>query len=306
MSIVKRQHYVWRKYLQAWSYKGQIFTLLKEKNEVKNIGLMGVAQERYFYRLYELSNIEFDLLDGLVSKSHPSVQAFLTDLILPYRVFTDIKRKTKGRKPNEDFETELKKIEINTLEKIHGKFETNGAKLISCRSKEDLKQIISNPDDKNSALIYLSVQYFRTQKIKTDLINTFKVNERVDISKFWNIVTLILSFNTARSMAVDERIKFRFYENQTAIPFMTGDQPVLNIKQSERDEYGNVKFLEFFYPLSPNNAISVHFEESQTLEIEQILINEPLVEYFNDFVIENSLKFSFCNNEEYLSKKKRT
>jgi len=306
MSIVKRQHYVWRQYLRSWSSKDRICTLLKEKNEVRTTGLMGVAQERYFYRLQELSISEFELLEGLISKSHHSVQGLLNDFLIPYRAFTDISKKIKGSKPNEKIESELREIEINTLEKIHEKFETDGAKLISCRSQEDLKQILSNPDDRNSALIFLCVQYYRTNKVKNDVINSFKDDGKMDISKIWNIVTLIMSFNTARNIAIDEKLRFRYFENQTNIPFVTGDQPVLNIKQNEKDEYGNVKDLEFFYPLSPLNAISVHFENSQTEQIEKILISQPMVEYFNDFVIENSLKFSFCNNEEYLNKKKRT
>jgi hypothetical protein len=69
------------------------------------------------------------------------------------------------------------------------------------------------------------------------------------------------------------------------------------------DEEGIVKELEFFYPLSPQCAISVHLDNSQIEQIEEILINPPMVEYFNDFLIKNSLKFSFSNGQEYLVEK---
>jgi hypothetical protein len=304
MSIVKRQHYVWRQYLRAWSSKEQICALLKDKKEVMTISLMGVAQERYFYRLQELSISEFEFLEELISKkSHPSVQGLLNDFLMPYRAFTDISQKIKIQ-PNEKFESELREIEINTLEKIHEKFEKNGTKLISCNSIEGLKKLLSNPDDRNSALIFLCIQYYRTQKIKIDVINSFNEDGRIDVSKIWNIISLIMSFNTARNIAVNEKLKFRWFKNQSSIPFVTGDQPVLNIKQNDKDEFGNVKGLEFFYPLSPNNAISVHFENAQIEQVEEILISQSMVEYFNDFIIDNSSKFSFGNNEEYLNKKK--
>lgn len=305
MSIVKKQHYVWRQYLRAWSTKEQICTLLKEKREVRTISLMGVAQKRYFYRLQELSISDFKIVEELISKkSHPSVQGLLNDFLIPYKFFTDISKKIKD-KPNVELTSKLREIEINTLEKIHGIFELNGSKLISCRSHEDLKEILSNSDDKNSALIFLCVQYYRTQAVKNNVIKAFKA-EGKDISKIWNIVSLIMSLNTAQNIAVNEKLRFRYFQNQTSIPFVAGDQPVLNIKQNEKDEKGNVVNLEFFYPLSPLNAISVHFENSQTEQVEKILINQPMVEYFNDFIIENSLKFSFSNDEEYLKKKNIT
>ncbi len=48
----KKQHFVWRKYLKGWSENDSIYCLMDGR--IFKPGLMGVGQERYFYKLKEL------------------------------------------------------------------------------------------------------------------------------------------------------------------------------------------------------------------------------------------------------------
>ena len=57
----KKQHYVWRKYLNPWKQSPEerkVWTYIIKANKVEYISLMDVAQESYFYKMYELSPVE--------------------------------------------------------------------------------------------------------------------------------------------------------------------------------------------------------------------------------------------------------
>ena len=57
----KKQHYVWRKYLNPWKLRPEekkVWTYIIKTNKVEYISLMDVAQESYFYKMYELSRVE--------------------------------------------------------------------------------------------------------------------------------------------------------------------------------------------------------------------------------------------------------
>ena len=65
--LIKRQHYVPRHYLKAWSNKNEsIQTLLKLQNKINNIKLTGVCQERYFYKVNTLSNDDINKLNNFI------------------------------------------------------------------------------------------------------------------------------------------------------------------------------------------------------------------------------------------------
>ena len=51
---VKKQHYVWRYYLNPWKKnpkEKKIWTYIFEANKVDNVSLMDVAQESFFYKM---------------------------------------------------------------------------------------------------------------------------------------------------------------------------------------------------------------------------------------------------------------
>lgn len=62
-TIKKRQHYVWRNYLRGWAdKKDHIWALKKDEGKILCPELMGVAQEKYFYRVHELTKPEIDFM----------------------------------------------------------------------------------------------------------------------------------------------------------------------------------------------------------------------------------------------------
>lgn len=71
--LKKRQHYVWRHYLRSWSENETIWTYFKESNKIVRPGLMGIAQENYFYRLVDFTNSELAFLKKFIEGTSPEV-----------------------------------------------------------------------------------------------------------------------------------------------------------------------------------------------------------------------------------------
>lgn len=295
MSIVKRQHYVWRAYLRAWASNDSIYTYILDKNKVEKTSLMKVAQEKYFYKLIELSDFEIEQLEKFISKSHESLHGIQGDVLFAFKSYTYIKRQL-NENPIPQIADKLREIEVNSLEKTHGMIEGFGGNLISCRTKEDFDKLFSNSQEKYKAIIYLCVQYLRTRRMKNLIKDAFKGETKKILVNTWSIFSFVLATNIAMNVALNPDLKVRFFNNINRESFLTGDQPVINLLAEDIDKNGHVKKIEFYYPISPEVAITIHFDERQTETVDEIFINESMLEYFNQFLADNSEKFVFSSS----------
>lgn len=304
-TIKKRQHYVWRHYLRSWADKESIWTYFKQFNKVEKTGLMGIAQEKYFYKLIDLDKDEEKFLKKYLDHTcHPSVKGLCLDFLRAFTSHTKLKKhleETNTTEANSDFlKAEIRKLEINLMEDVHGKFESNGAEFIAARSIDDLKSLRTG-DKFYDSMIFLCVQYFRTNSMKQSVKSSFQGEGKFEemAGKFWNIVSFSMALNVARSISLDPKTSFTIYESVGDQKFLTSDQPVFNLKNEALDNEGNVKELEFYYPLSPTHALLIHFQESETKYYQEKLTDER-VTFLNNKVIQNSHFFVFGNEEQQM------
>jgi hypothetical protein len=90
-----------------------------------------------------------------------------------------------------------------------------------------------------------------------------------------NVLTHIMAINVGHSLAADhERHRVMILENVTAIPFVTADQPAINLSASPKNFDPPAKF-ELYYPLSPTRAMmllefdSAHLPAGTSISAEQ-------------------------------------
>lgn len=307
MSVVKRQHYVWRHYLRPWAEKESIWTYFIEQDTIRKTGLMGVAQERYFYKLLDFSNEEEKFLKNFIDKTSPNVVKPLNfDFLNLFTSTSKIKKQlVKTINPiidKEKYTEEIRKLEINLMEIAHGKMENLGQKLIACRSLVDLKAI-EKDDYTFDAVMFLCFQYFRTKGMKKSALKAFEGDKFEELAKkTWNIISYTMATTLARSISLDKNLKFIFIENNTDNYFITGDQPVFNILNDKVNENGEVIDLELYYPLTPQHALTIHFRTNQTAKFVNEIADNDRIEYLNKRVVENSDFFVFANSKEQLER----
>lgn len=295
-NITKRQHYVWRNYLRAWSENDKIFAFLKKANDIKRTDLMNVAQQRYFNRFYSFSELEKKFLVHMCDVKGP-IKPMLDDLVHDINLFNDIKDLQK--KITQTTPKPLDELEKDGFEKFHGIIEGHGHKIIACRTIEDL-QFLNDSMSKFETLMYICFQYFRTKKQRDSQIENFK-DEPLDIEKIYNVLVIISSARLAQNISFDPKIRYSLLEisNKDEIRFITGDQPVLNLLADELDDEGGAKDLIFYYLISPKHAIKIDFTNTGELYQHHYLTNEE-VDELNRKIISEYHEFLFSDSHEQL------
>lgn len=304
-SIVKRQHYVWRHYLKAWASNESIWTFFKELNKIEWVGLMGVAQERYFYKLVDFTTDEETFLKNYIEQCSPDLVKnlnfdFLTLFTSTSKLKKQLDETTNPAVNKEKYEEEIRKLEINLMEYGHGKMEVLGQKLLTYRSLADLKTIEEN-DYIFDAVMFICFQYFRTKSMKKSVLKSFADGPHETLAnKSWNILSYVMSTTLAKNISLDPNLKMVLIENHSTKNFITGDQPVFNILNDIVDENGKVTHLEFYYPITPKYALTIHFLEDQTDKFSSKIADEEMVKYFNKKVFDNSDFCVFADTKEQL------
>jgi hypothetical protein len=302
-NITKRQHYVWRHYLQSWSSKDQIFTLFKDDSRIERINLMGVAQERYFYELPDLSDKEEAFLRWFVEKvgaaDFREIQYDFLSKIIRIKM---IKSQLKSSDLTEEMRDTLEAIriaELNALESFHTEIEKKGLKLLSCKSYEDFK-FLENKSDLFDSMIFLMFQYTRTNAMKQKFIASAEEETNRVAMNGWSILSCIVGASIARNVCLSPYLHIEILNNETGIAFLTGDQPVINVLNDMTDELGNVLEVEFYFPMTPSFALSVHLNHNLSPFLSYRTLIEKEIMYFNEKIIKNAHFFVFSDSKRQL------
>ena len=86
--------------------------------------------------------------------------------------------------------------------------------------------------------------------------------------------------------------------NNTGIPFITSDQPVINIKANYQKLEEETKELLLYYPISPSIAITLNDENS----VNKMELSEIEVEEYNCLIRDSSYELLIANNKSVLEK----
>lgn len=288
----KKQHYVWRKYLNPWKLNTEekkVWTLIIKTSKVDNISLMDVAQASYFYKMYELSPIEIQVCRNLAMQFPPFVQPFAETLLKGYEAISY----------NMMTESDKRDFALHYIDNMQTCIEKMGSPLLNCKCLNDLKNI----QNKYQAIFYLCVQYSRTYKMREVGIvgyKDFPLKSEL-YKKVFPFISLLMATTIGHNLVVgNPNTRYIFVRNETSIPFVTSDQPVINLKKDEVDEDGFTKDLELYYPISPSRAIII--SQNHLLdEYSEIQADESFVEDKNRKMFENASLYMFANNKEILN-----
>jgi Protein of unknown function (DUF4238) len=293
----KLQHYVPRFYLRAWADKEKIYCL--QDNEIRNTNIRGVGAENYFYRLRELSPDDVDFLrEAIIRDSPEGLKASHEQLVQAFTVPYLAKRKLDalGLATSEAM-AEIDRMIIELNEKLHTNIEEDFQPHLAAMISGDLSFL---EDARQAAVFYkgLAVQYARTNHIKkTRLIME---PERLALYlRIANPLVHILATNVGLSLYADrKRHTIILLDNVTGVPFITADQPVINIATGPKDTTPPAKF-DLYYPLSPTKAMLL-LEPSSDLLPGSSSVSETFVRLYNLRMAAHSYRQVFSNSPRVL------
>jgi hypothetical protein len=309
LQIKKNHHYVWRFYLQQWANGKDIYYVTK-KGKVACGGVRGLSRESGFYKIKPLNKVDIDFIKCWSKKSPEYLQnihmSFLRDFISYSHVLhtiSDLSIKT------EEVELIEQAIQYNSLEDLYSDTEACVLPVIKSLCKGDSDILLS---DKNMMALcsYMGHQFTRTKAFKEISLAAIKKNplaiEHKDlielIEKNWWYISFMFGINFGcdlyRSKNEDNHI---FIVNDTSTPFLTSDNPLINIHSSLKTiEKGAVpENLDLYFPLSPRYAYMIN----NSLEYNGLssTIDEKIVQKLNHFMLIKSDKTIYGNSREILS-----
>ena len=121
-----------------------------------------------------------------------------------------------------------------------------------------------------------------------------------NIDAMWPVLRHTSATNVGFSLYQDRK-EFRpiLLENKSKVPFITGDQPIINTYAVGLELEDNLEDLEFYYPLTP--AIALLFTDDINYQDETIVpADEDDVIKFNTYIYEQSGRQVYASQREVL------
>lgn len=223
----------------------------------------------------------------------------------------------------------ISKQKINTEEDFYSDYEGDGKAWIDSLIKGDLSFyyvddstntesgiILPAHYERDNFLNFLCIQYFRTagmRKILTsnivDMLKVIRDYRKSEVGKKYDNIEI--KFNPenvnpehilphmiwiiqAKCAAGLGKADLQVVRNRTSLPFITSDQPVINMKAKVGQE-APTEFV-LYYPLSPEVAIIVNGGKG-----EKELDRKTAVDELNQMIWEHSFDYIVTNNEDVLN-----
>lgn len=227
------------------------------------------------------------------------------------------------KKDFEKLESIIKEQKVNTEEDFYSDYEGDGSKWINSIINGDTSFYYDGDSKKFQAengiylpinlqreefLNFLCLQYFRTNgmrnNLKKNIVNMINMTRKVSKYKFnrdnvrpESILPHMIWIIQAKCSAAlsGQGANLQVIRNDTSLPFITGDQPIINMKAKGM----NVTPDEFvlYYPLSPQVAIIVNGSDGHK---EKRLDKKMEVNELNGMLLKHSYEYIVGNNQDVL------
>ena len=241
----RRHHHVWQNYLRPWTTEGALFCL--QEGRIFPSGTRALAVMTDFYKLRRLTPQDLLLLDLLFGKGRPSAvrtNANLVGMLIGPFAFAE---QFRGGPKWAETEALLDDYASNVLEDYHASIESSFAPALERALAGDLG-FYTDDAECIPFLNSLCTQYMRTRGIKERVLELSPFLDRI-----WNVIIHISATNIGGSLYVERKKRqLIIVENRTDVPFITGDQPAVNLKGTRPMPTNS---LSIYYPISPTAAL---------------------------------------------------
>jgi hypothetical protein len=246
----RRHHVVWRHYIDGWAdadgrvwcqHRGSRF-----KSATEKVGLIND-----FYRLKQMGSQELGWIQVFIDRmTDPRDQAVARGWIPMFHdVFTARERFQRAGIKDAEIEEAMEIMISNSEENMHGYAEAAVVPLLEKLRAGDAT-LLENDDAYFNFARFMGLQFFRTPSAAAKVIPILGEIPNFDPSAAWGLIRTLFATNIGKALFVSRNeTTIRFLECDPAAEFVTGDQPVLNLRKTEG--------LELFYPLTPRLAVRI-------------------------------------------------
>ena len=318
-NIKRDQHYVFQAYLKSWVNTNEKLWCLRD-GKMFDVKTNNIAFEKDFYRVNSLSNKELEFIKLFFSKSS---DAFKKEMNYFLKLYTTIDREEKifelifklcPKDVPEIYETiddinEMIDIARNNImEEVYCDFEGEACDWLKNLSEENVDFLYtSSKEEKEKFISFVCSQYFRTKRMKDHTMHVLKEAEKYFVNKDFpqgsikaeNLYQPMLWLLSAKCSDAILKSHINLLINKTDVPFITSDQPVINLKADYEDFSQQPDELVFYYPISPHVAVKIN----DNLCMKKIeLTNANDIYEYNDLINKAAYKMIFSKEKSAISK----
>lgn len=299
--IVKQPHYVWRHYLEAWEVRGKLHVLRDDKPFAS--AAAGVAKEGGFHDLPILSDddVEF-LMATSVRPGSPQEQQhreFINFMVVTQRVSSAVA--ANPRSHSEEEVAWANKILRDTEETLASSVEDLGLPWLSALRDADCAFL--NSEENNLFFYFVAMQYLRTKAVARSVSASVRGSKlkylEEKFERTWPLMRQIHAVDIAAGLfGTRQSYDLVFLDNESAVDFIAGDQPMINIYSVERRDRIPEKF-ELYYPLTPRRAMlwTQAFPGQQGARFR---VGESVVQHHNRMIAAASHEMIFASSRAAL------
>lgn len=290
----KNQHYVFRAYLRAWSEHEKIYCLREGKLFRPN--LTGVACERYFYRLQDLTPEEVRLIEkGFIEGTSEPLRTLQRNVLSLHLTAPRLRKQVRDN-VDPTFVSTLDRIIAEGHEDFHQQIEDSLLVFLRKMLAGDTN-FYSDARQAAEFLYDLCVQFTRTKQVREAAVAQIGAEFRgCDVRRMMGALSHVLAMSFGQSLYLDrDKFKLLLIDNDTGTPFITADQPIINLQGTHTGK--PPEKLEFFYPLSPTRAMFLLESSSRRGDF---ALSDVSVNSYNMMIIQNSYEQVFSDSQAYL------
>lgn len=281
----RRQHYVWRHYLEEWAPNGTLWCYRLGEN-VFSTSTQNVAHERDFYRLREMS--EFDLLvvrELVINGLEPDVRKIAEGWIPPFTLFFKLKRQYQNTE-SADLMCGLDEYINNLEEDMLADLERRAIPFLESLRNE-APALLTDMEESVFHAWFLASQYFRTPSMIEKIASVLKGIPDFNAEASFGLMRTIFSCNVGRALWLRRNsLRVTFLRTNSA-PLITGDQPMVNTRAINLEPGVIPQALELYYPVSPALAVLFDFDAPCRSSSVKFLTTEE-VRGYNRMIAQNS------------------
>ncbi|MBL0654862.1 DUF4238 domain-containing protein [Aeromonas caviae] len=300
-----KHHHVWDYYIRRWSDNARDVWHTTKSRKISYDSAKGLAREDNFYQILPLSQSHIDYIKNMSLMSpkglHDLHMLFLGDILkLQY---AENQYSLSGRK-NEEIEQHIYVLKCNVLENMHTTIESQARNVLDELAMRNFS-ILSSLENMMIFCNYLGHQISRTKTFKDNLFSNREYvenNEAANImEECWWFLSYMFGMNIGCSIFLSRNNDSHcLLINDTDMPFITSDQPIINAYQfpSEDIKPPEDNECDFYYPISPTIAYMV--SSSNRFSNGSVQVTLELVEEMNVKMAKRANIHLFGNTKESL------
>lgn len=281
----KRHHFVWAKYLARWGSGTKNIFYTTKTGKIAHDSVRAIVADDFFYKTTTLTSKHVEVIKGFSRQSPDHLQqqhmSYLNDFLMMQQA--EIIYRKSG---TQDLEAELHlhAMKCNLMENLHASHEKMALPVLAALADEQL-DVLQDKQHMIEFMAFFGHQIARTKTFRDCVIqaqprrNALEIEVADAMAHAWWFLSYMFGMSIGLSLYTGRHnARHALLVNDTRLPFITSDQPIVNVHSCiSETEFAAPEHADFYYPISPRVAYIICDSERFTPgknEVEEATVAE--------------------------------